>query len=135
MPDALTANAFAKLVQQAESEKNPDTLAAQFADDATLEAPVRGHTDTGGDGARSFWQHYLDAFETVRSEFSNIHSIGNTGVLEWESTGKLKGGTPIKYKGVSIVEFAAGKVKRFATYYDSAAFTSDGSRHAEGRKS
>jgi ketosteroid isomerase-like protein len=43
---------------------------------------------------------------------------------------QLKSGTPIKYKGVSIVEFAGGKVKRFATYYDSAAFTSDGSKHA-----
>ena len=129
MPDALTANSFAKLVQQAETEKNADTLALHFADDATLEAPVRGHTDTGTSGAKAFWQQYLDAFDTIRSEFGNIHSIGNTGVLEWESAGKLRGGTPIRYKGVSIVEFADGKVKRFATYYDSAAFTSDGSKH------
>ena len=42
--------------------------------------------------------------------------------LEWESEGALPTGAPIRYRGVSLLEFAGDRVKRFRTYYDSAAF-------------
>jgi ketosteroid isomerase-like protein len=130
MSNALDAQTFAKAVQQAETEKKPDTLVKLFADDASIEAPVREQGEHGTAGAHAFWKQYLDLFQSIRSNFTRIHTAGDTGVLEWESTGNLKSGWPITYKGVSIVEFAGGKVKRFATYYDSAAFLTEGSKHA-----
>jgi hypothetical protein len=33
---------------------------------------------------------------------------------------------------VSVVEFAGDRVRRFATYYDSAAFVPGGSKHVAG---
>jgi ketosteroid isomerase-like protein len=47
------------------------------------------------------------------------------GELEWVSEGRLASGRPVSYAGVSLLEHDDdGKVVRFATYYDTAAFTS-----------
>ena len=45
-------------------------------------------------------------------------------MLEWTSTGHLTTGAEISYRGVSVLDFdAGGRVTRFTTYYDTAAFS------------
>jgi ketosteroid isomerase-like protein len=84
----------------------------------------RGLAEAGdqGQGARHFWQTYLDQFDEIRSEFSHLIEADGQAALVWTSKGALKGGRPIAYRGVSIVEHDGGKVHRFETVYDSAAF-------------
>jgi len=47
-------------------------------------------------------------------------------VLEWASKGKLQGGKDLHCQGVSSFDVSDGKVASFRTYYESAAFVSEG---------
>ena len=123
---------FKAALKELETTRDVDTFVTMFSNDAELSSPAREKSAIGQPGAKAFWSDYLDAFETVESTFHHTHTAGDTAALEWESKGKLKKGTAIKYAGVSIVTFTGDKVSRFVTYYDSAAFLSGGSRHVNG---
>lgn len=107
-------------LQQSEKENSPDPVAALFADGSELANLT--HERKGRDGARQFWAEYLQAFKRIRSEFFAVNEGKDFAVLEWTSTGELPTGVPITYKGVSVLELAGGRVAKFRTYYDSAAF-------------
>lgn len=135
MTNHAGAEQFMAALQQAEAAKSEDPLVRLFADDAELENPARSVSRKGTDGARAFWRDYLSAFDRIRSEFTRVIAAGDAATLEWRSDGQLAHSRePISYRGVSVVEFAGGKVRRFATYYDSAAFVPGGSKHAGGTK-
>lgn len=118
MPDTL-ADRFARALQEAEQKKDPGPVAGLFGDDAELSN--LSHQERGADGARKFWQTYLDAFGAIRSEFSAVKQFDGWAVLEWTSRGTLAAGKPVEYRGVSILETAGDAVTKFRTYYDTAA--------------
>ena len=113
---------FAAALHELESGGDLDAFVAIFADDVELYRPeTQQHLD-GVAGARSFWEQYLATFDQISSDFSRVVD-GEVGVLEWTSTGQRSGGSPITYAGVSLLDFDdAGKVTRFATYFDTQAF-------------
>ncbi len=115
-----TVQKFIAGLQQAEQTQTPEPVAALFGDDAELANLT--HERKGRDGARQFWAEYLRAFQSVQSDFFAVHEGDGFAVLEWTSTGRLPTGTPVTYKGVSVLETAGGLVRKFRTYYDSAAF-------------
>ena len=115
-----TVQKFIDGLQKSEQDHRPEAVAALFEDDAELANLT--HERKGRGGARQFWAEYLNAFKSVRSEFFAVHEADGFAVLEWTSTGELPTGTPISYKGVSVLETAGGVVRKFRTYYDSAAF-------------
>ena len=109
-----------------EADKNPDTLVALFTDDATLER-LTHKTYEGKADTETFWREYLEPFGDIATEFFNVTEDGDGAVLEWESEGSLGSGKAIHYRGVSSLSFDGDKVKSFRTYYDSAAFLTEGS--------
>ena len=125
------AQQFMDALRQAEQTKDVTPLVMLFADDAELESPVRSAAAHGTDGARKFWEEYLRAFDDVRSEFTHVNGGGPFATMEWSSSGTLPNGQPIRYAGVSIIEQRDGRVTRFSTYYDSAAFLPGGAKHAD----
>ena len=128
MPSPI-ADTFMSALQQVELSHNVEPLVGLFADDAELRSPAREVTKTGPEGARQFWREYLSAFHDVRSEFTKVSEGDDFAILEWTGSGTLPNGEPIRYPGVSVLEFRDGKVNRFRTYYDSAAFLPHGSKH------
>ncbi len=116
-----TTEEFMAALQQAESSHDPAPLVALHAAEVTLQNLTQ-KTWQGTDGAQAFWSAYLSDFETIHSEFTHHSEHGGLGVMEWTATGQLKGGRPIEYRGVSLIEIKDGKVSAFRTYYDSAAF-------------
>ncbi len=114
------AQTFADSLQRTEETRDPDHLVRLFAEDAELHNLAIAHH--GLDGARTFWETYLAQFDRIRSEFSHLIESDGQAALVWTSTGALRSGEPITYRGVSILEFDEGKVHRFETVYDSAAF-------------
>ena len=86
----------------------------------------------GADGAQQFWQRYLSDFEQIHSEFSHHAELDGLGLMEWTSRGQLKGGHPITYRGISVIETDGEQVKAFRTYYDSAAFIKPSEAQASG---
>ena len=119
-----SAQQFADALQRLESDRDLDAFLTQFAEDVALVRPEPGGSEQGREGARRFWQAYLDQFESISSSFDRLVDDGALGELEWVSTGTLSSGRPISYAGVSLLERGEdGLVARFATYYDTAAFT------------
>ena len=116
-----TTRAFMAALQAAESSGDVSGLLALHAPDVTLHNLTQ-QTWEGEAGARAFWETYLGNFEEIRSEFTHSHEAGGLGVMEWTASGRLRGGHPVEYRGVSLIELAGGKVSAFRTYYDSAAF-------------
>ena len=114
------AQRFAEALQRTEESRDPEHLVPLFAEDAQLHNLAIA--DQGVEGARDFWQTYLDQFENIRSEFSHFIEQDGQAALVWTSSGALRGGRPIAYRGVSILEHDGNKVHRFETVYDSAAF-------------
>ena len=118
------ASGFAEALQRFEQDRDLDAFARVFADDAELLRPEQRSGERGSDGAKAFWQQYLDQFGEIRSTFHRVVESGDLGELEWTSEGTLGSGREIRYEGVSLLEFGAdGRVTRFATYYDTAALS------------
>lgn len=116
---------FADALHALEGGGDLDAFVGVFADDVELHRPETGQRLDGTSGARAFWEQYLATFDEIRSDFSRVVD-GEVGVLEWTSTGRLAGGSPITYAGVSLLDFdEAGRVTRFATYFDTQAFGPD----------
>jgi ketosteroid isomerase-like protein len=131
MPQQQHTAAFIDALRRAEDAMDPEPLVRLFDERSTLENAPRTLTRSGQAGARQFWKDYLSAFGRVRSEFTHVLEGPTSATLEWKSDGTLAAtGEPISYRGTSILEFDDGKVARFATYYDSAAFLPQGAKHA-----
>jgi ketosteroid isomerase-like protein len=115
---------FMEALQGAERTGEVGPLVELFAEDAELSRLGVAEPDRGREGASRFWRDYLGAFAHVRSTFGLIVEGEWAAALEWTSEGTLPGGRPIGYAGVSLLEFEGGRVRRFRTYYDTAAFVS-----------
>ncbi len=116
------ADAFIAALRRAESSGDPSPLVELFGEDSECANLAKEAPETGVDGARKFWADYLKAFKKVESTFHNVIAAADHAVLEWVSSGELPNGKPISYRGASVIEYAGDKVKRFHSYYDSAAF-------------
>jgi ketosteroid isomerase-like protein len=120
-----------RALQQAEESRDVGPLAEMFTEDAELSNLALAEPMRGSEGVSRFWQDYLSVFQTIRSEFTHVVEGEDSAALEWVSEGQLRSGEPFSYRGISVLEITAGKVRRFRAYYDSAAFLPQGAkRHA-----
>lgn len=111
---------FIDALHRAEDRRDVGALVEMFVEDAELSNPGRTEPWRGRDGAREFWSDYLANFRRVHADFTNVVEENGAAVLEWQSEGQLASGEPFLYRGVSVVETADGRVRRFRAYYDSA---------------
>jgi ketosteroid isomerase-like protein len=117
---------FMGALQRFESRDDLAPLLALFEEDGEAlnlgrTEPARGHDEIAG-----FWRDYRAMFRGIRSEFTHVIEGTGGAVLEWVSTGALVNGEPVEYKGVTVLETEAGRIRRCRTYYDSAVFMSGG---------
>ena len=126
--ETTTAERFIHTLEHAERTGDVGPLAALFSDDAELSNLVQLEPQRGREGAREFWHRYLSAFRHVHSRFTHVIEADNTVVLEWVAEGVLPSGTPLNYRGVSVLEERDGQLRRFRTYYDTAAFVPTGAK-------
>jgi len=116
---------FIQTLKQIERNGDPSALVELFREDSVIDSPAQGRQLAGKDGARRYWTDYLHAFCRIESEVRQALEFGDIAVFEWRSSAILRTGRSIDYQGVSVVEFRDHKIKRFATYYDAAAFATD----------
>jgi hypothetical protein len=124
------ADMFMNALHELEESGDVEAIAGCFTDDAKLTALVAHRAHEGVEGVKQFWREYLKPFGRIHSEFHGVKTGANHAVLEWTGQGTLKkdGGTErdMTYDGCTLLEFTdeGDKVRRFRTYYDSAAFVS-----------
>lgn len=124
---------FQEALQRAEASGDVEALVALFDPEAELMRLNHLEPARGQEGARRFWQGYLAQFEVVRTEFGPAVLGEHAAAFEWLSEGTLAGGQPIRYRGVSVLEFKGEAVACLRTYYDSAAFLPAGAKVKEGQ--
>lgn len=122
MTDRQLTTQFTDALSELHASRDVEPLVELFAEDATLEKLDDEHTQRGPDGARKFWQEYRAVFEDIEATFTHTIEGGDSVALEWTSTGNLSNGRPFAYRGISVLDFADGRIAGFRTYYDSAAF-------------
>ncbi len=117
------AQLFADALQEVEKSGDTSALLERFTDDAELVRPEANGSHVADDDASAFWDSYLSQFSEIATEFIHQEEGDSQAWLEWVSRGKLSTGRSIEYRGVSLLTLGdEGKVRRFATYYDTAAF-------------
>jgi ketosteroid isomerase-like protein len=117
--DTSRADRFADALTRLEQSRDASAMTDQFADDVELRRPETDATTGDVDG---FWSRYLDQFDEIGTEFTHVAEADDLAVLEWTSKGRLAAGRSIEYRGVSLLGFDGDRVRRFSTYYDTAAF-------------
>jgi ketosteroid isomerase-like protein len=115
---------FMGTLQRFEATAELGPLLALFHDDGEAlnlgrTEPARGHDELEG-----FWRDYRAVFRGIFTEFTNVIEGDGGSVLEWVSRGALVNGEPVEYKGVTVLETGAGRIRRCRMYYDSAVFMS-----------
>jgi len=118
MSDQAGTEQFMEALAALERDREVDMIAALFAAESEIGNLVTPHHFSGAEGAREFWQAYRSAFGDVRSEFRNVIVGDGRAALEWTTSGTSAQGSSITYAGVSILEFADGKISRFWAYFD-----------------
>ena len=108
---------FVAALHALEETGDVEGIVSLFDESAEISNPNDLVPHRGAEGARHFWRAYRDSFEEVHSDFSRIVEREGTAMLEWTSTGRIHG-RPVTYAGVSVVEMAGGRVKRFRAYFD-----------------
>lgn len=123
MSEETVGQRFMSALQQLDSSGETDAIEALFSDEAELLRPEVDKAGSSNQEPARFWSEYRDQFSSVSTEFDEVQDNGSFVALEWRSKGKLSTGRPIEYAGVSLLALDdTGKVRRFATYYDTAAF-------------
>ena len=92
-----------------------------FSDDSELGNVIVPGKFHGREGTRDFWTKYRDTFAEIRSTFRNRIISDGRAALEWTTEAAGWDGQPLRYDGVSILEFEGNKIKRFQAYFDPAA--------------
>ena len=115
------ARRFATALQTFEKDGDAAAFAALFADDATTQR-FDSRNEHHGEVAK-FWEEYRGQFQKVSTTFTDVVEGGDRAALEWTSDGTLADGRPIRYSGVTVVDFSGDTITTLSTYYDSAQFT------------
>lgn len=122
MPENSRAGEFTEALESFEKSGDAGALLALFADGCELLRPESAQSG-GTTSARDFWDSYRAQFSELSTEFTHVQGTDELAALEWRTRGTLAAGRSLDYRGVSLLTYADdGKIGRFATYYDTAAF-------------
>jgi steroid delta-isomerase-like uncharacterized protein len=111
---------FLGALSRLEQEGDVEAMVSLFGDDAELRSPTDLQPRHGAEGARRFWETYRRSFQDVHSEMRQVVEGDGAAVLEWTGRVRSGEGEELSYDGVSVLEFADGRIRRFRTYFNPA---------------
>jgi limonene-1,2-epoxide hydrolase len=111
---------FIDALRRLEADGDTGPIAGLFTEDADVSNPLVRHDHEGARGAEAFWRSYRDAFSRIASSFRTVVEDERASLLEWVSEGETASG-PVRYGGVSVLEWDGDRIAAFRTYFDTAA--------------
>ncbi|AKT42375.1 nuclear transport factor 2 family protein [Chondromyces crocatus] len=109
---------FIEALEHVEETGDVEPMARLFTPEAELSNLTMPHVERGVDGVRRFWAAYRGTFKAIRSEFRCVVEGERASALEWTSRARASDGAEVMCKGVSMLEHAGGKIRRFQTYIE-----------------
>ena len=111
---------------EAWNEHDANKVAALYAPDYEEEDIAAADRHRSPIAARATFVLYLRAFPDLRLEAEDVVIQGDCAVLSWILTGTHRGslmnipatGRPVRVRGVSIMTFDAGRIKRTCRVWD-----------------
>lgn len=123
MPNAVV-DQFLQALERLEQDSDVAPMVALFAEGAQIgNTAAQGELMTGLEAVRSFWRMYRETFREVRSSFRTVLADEAHAALEWTSEGMSHTGEPIRYDGVTMLDFADGRITRLYGYYNPGVIT------------
>ena len=116
------ADGFVEALRELEENCNVAALVEIHTEDCEMGNVSVPETFSGHDGLREFWKEYRKTFGEMKSEFRNVIVADDRAALEW-TTKASSNGDAVSYDGVSILEIADYKVRRFMAYFDTRRLT------------
>ena len=117
------ADRFIAALHKLEASGDVSEMASLFTPDGEIGNVIVPDKFHGPDGARVFWTKYRETFAEMESSFRTQVFAETGAALEWTTKGTTSNGHSIEYEGVTMLEFAGDKIKRFRAYFDPAALT------------
>ena len=111
------ADGFVEALRKLEEDRDVEALVEIHTEDCEVGNVAVSQTFGGHDGLREFWTEYRKTFGEMKSTFRNVFATEEGAALEWTTEG-TSNGEDVSYDGVSILEIADGKVRRFMAYFD-----------------
>ena len=119
---ARLTDEFMRAVKWFEITGELGPLLALFHDDGEAVNLGRAEPARGRVEVESFWRNHRSLFGQIRSEFTHVIEGAGGAVLEWVARGVLSSGKTVEYKGVTVLETDAARIRRCRIYHDSAVF-------------
>jgi steroid delta-isomerase-like uncharacterized protein len=116
---------------EAMARRDPDAVAAHYADDGVHEVIPLG-TFRGPDAVRSLFREIVSAVPDVETRVERMVADTRGAAVEWRLTGSFNGGPfqgidptgkRIELRGLDLLEVEGDKLKRGTVYYDGAEFS------------
>jgi len=103
------------------SAHDVEALLALFTDDIVYEDVPMGVSVSGMVELRAFFRRVLSDLPDITFELISSSDDGDRGHAEWTMRG-TRLGTSVEVRGVSVFEFADGKIRRCSDYWDMATY-------------
>ena len=112
-------SAFIDALHALEDRREIEPLLHQFSPGASLWNISHSEPRRGPAEIRDFWEGYRRQFGQIHSHFERIIEEEDQAALEWRAEGTLgDGGSPVAYRGVTLLQRGGDGVTEFASYYD-----------------
>jgi ketosteroid isomerase-like protein len=77
------AKQFVAALHKLEQDRDLETIASLFAEDAEIDNVTTGARKEGEQGAKEFWLVYRETFDDMNSTFRNQIMTNGRAALEW----------------------------------------------------
>ncbi len=108
---------FIDAIATLEQDRNIEPLLELYAEDSQCGNVIDPERFEGPDGAEKFWSAYRSQFADVTSKYQTVVASENNATLEWQSEATINDESLV-YRGVTVLEFANGRITRSCAYFD-----------------
>jgi len=111
----------------AENSRDVDKFASFYTDDCVWEDVALGLVNRGKEEVKAYFKSMFASFPDLRFEVQSVFVAGDWGACEWLMTGTQAADFPgipsavgkgFSVRGVSIIQFHKGKIRRNSDYWN-----------------
>jgi len=114
---ATVVDNFIEAIATLEQDGDTKPLVELYAEDSQCGNVIDPERFEGPDGAEKFWSAYRSQFADITSTYQTVVADGRSATLEWKSEATIDDES-LAYRGVTVLEFADGRITRSCAYFD-----------------